>query len=481
MIESAKQKCFPKDTPVAKELFYTPYEKQRQAWVTMVQNIMQTNTNDDLTSILQKMCEAEEIPIKWNKINKPKFLNFLRHLMDYQGNPTKDEQLWNLVSNVCKDQKEKKKSKTEDMKNNLKTGSTVVEKDNELVTQGSATLTAKNKARKSLSSKEEKKKLWTNAIQNLIQTNTNEELMNSLRKISTASSVLHVKKWQEIKKNKFSNFLNNITGYQMDSVNDEKLRVLISKALEDQHIKQKNEKKIAKGIPPKPFQKENNAEWLSFVTNLIDKDNQKLVSDAGQKITARENIPKSWNGIKKADFKNFLQNNLGYEVNSAIAENLSDLIAKALHEKRDIKAKKAGIQKATGKTKGKKRKSDTDNLKSAVNGNNAKRIRNTVELKTHKNESCNPSSAIINVSQTEEPCCKVKWISIGKMLLRAADNKELPLKKFRKKIIAEYLNRMGTAVSDKSSCSETLWLKCQSKLSKNPKFQIDSKRIRLVV
>ncbi|XP_032797402.2 uncharacterized protein LOC116933816 [Daphnia magna] len=480
MIEMAEQKCLPKeDTRVAKELVYTPYEKQREAWVAMVQNMMQANTNDELTSILQRMCEAKEIPIKWNKINRPKFLNFLRHLMDYQGNPTKDEQLWNLVS---KDQKEKKKSKTKDVKNNLKTESRVAEKDEELAIQGlAAALPAKKKAEKSQNSKEENKKVWAVAIQNLIQTNTNEELMNSLRRISTASNILHVKKWQEIKKNKFSNFLNNIPGYQVDSVIDEKLRVLISKAMEDQHIKQKNEKKIFKGITPKPFQKEKNAEWLSFVTNLIDKHNQKLVSDAGEKITARENIPKTWNGIKKTDFKNFLQNNLGYEVNSAIAENLWDLIAKALQEKRVIKAKNGVIQKTTEKTKGKKRKSDIDNIKPAINGGSAKRIKKTVELKTPKNESCNPLSDIITVSQTEEPCCKVKWISIGKMLLRAADNKELPLKKFRKKIIAEYLNRAGTAVSDKSSCSETLWSKCQSKLAKNPKFQIDPKRIRLVV
>lgn len=122
--------------------------------------------------------------------------------MDYQGNPTKDEQLWNLVS---KDQKEKKKSKTKDVKNNLKTESRVAEKDEELAIQGlAAALPAKKKAEKSQNSKEENKKVWAVAIQNLIQTNTNEELMNSLRRISTASNILHVKKWQEIKKNKFS-------------------------------------------------------------------------------------------------------------------------------------------------------------------------------------------------------------------------------------------------------------------------------------
>ncbi|XP_057364983.1 uncharacterized protein LOC130685673 [Daphnia carinata] len=483
MIETVKQKCFSKEeTGVAKELVYKPYEKQRQAWVAMVQNLMQANTNDELTSILQRMCDAEEIPIKWNKINKPKFLNYLRHLMNYQGNPTKDEQLWNLVSN---DQKEKKKKKTTDVKNDLKTENRVADKvrdkDEELATKGLAAGPAKNKAKKSPNSKEESKKLWAIAIENLIQRNTNEELMNSLRKISTAPNILYVKKWQEIKKNKFVNFLKNIPDYQVDSVIDEKLRILISKALEDQHIKQKNEKIYAKGIPPKPFQKEKNSEWLSFVRNLIDKDNQKLVSDAGEKITARENIPKTWNGIKKTDFKNFLQNNLGYEVNSPIAENLWDFIAKALQEKRAVKAKNGVIQKAAEKTKGKKRKSDVDHMKPAINGGSAKRIKKTVELQTHKNESCNPSSDIISVSQTEEPCGKVKWISIGKMLLRAADNKELPLKKFRKKIVAEYLKRVGTAVSEKSCCSDTLWSKCQSKLSKNSRFQIDAESIRLVV
>ena len=73
---------------------------------------------------------------------------------------------------------------------------------------------------------------------------------------------------------------------------------------------------------------------------------------------------------------------------------------------------------------------------------------------------------------------KVKWCTIGKTILRAEDDKELSLKKFQKKIIAEYLNRVGNAVADESV--EILWCKCQKKLAKNPKFKIQKDRIKLV-
>lgn len=74
---------------------------------------------------------------------------------------------------------------------------------------------------------------------------------------------------------------------------------------------------------------------------------------------------------------------------------------------------------------------------------------------------------------------KVKWCTIGKTILRAEDDKELSLKKFQKKIIAEYLSRVGNAVNSEESV-EVLWSKCQKKLSKNPKFKIHKERIKLV-
>lgn len=80
-----------------------------------------------------------------------------------------------------------------------------------------------------------------------------------------------------------------------------------------------------------------------------------------------------------------------------------------------------------------------------------------------------------NVSQSFS---KVKWCTIAKTILRAQDDKELPLKKFQKKIIPEYLNRIGDNVEN--TTVEVLWAKCQKKLSKNPKFRIHKEKITLI-
>lgn len=40
----------------------------------MVQNLIEKNSNEKLTSALNRMSQAEEIPIKWNKISKLKFI-----------------------------------------------------------------------------------------------------------------------------------------------------------------------------------------------------------------------------------------------------------------------------------------------------------------------------------------------------------------------------------------------------------------------
>ena len=73
---------------------------------------------------------------------------------------------------------------------------------------------------------------------------------------------------------------------------------------------------------------------------------------------------------------------------------------------------------------------------------------------------------------------RVKWTTLGKTILRSQESKELTLKKFQKKIIAEYLARMGNPPADMTV--ETLWAKCLNKLGKNPKFKIQKERIRIV-
>ncbi|KAI9562252.1 hypothetical protein GHT06_013217 [Daphnia sinensis] len=521
MEETVKQDCLPKeDFRFPQNLVYKPgKEEAKQAWVAKLQNAMEASNNEELTNILQKISQAEEIPLKWSRYNRERFSIFLKHvLVDYQVNPKTDEQLWSLM---IKD-RPKKKNKCE-RKNGRKYVKNFSQYKKEV---GKDTI-----------------ENWRTAIKNILQTNISEELKNSLNKITRYCKFLLKKKHQAIDIDKFSNLLKSIPGYQVNSVIDEQLRVLISDELDIQEFKENDEQLLAKGLKAKSKHGDN---WISFLTSLIDRENGKLVNDVEEKLALHENIVLKWETINKNDFKTFLSRKLGYEVNSEIANDLWNLGEKVRQEKkakkqketgdtdstakksavemknvaipktaeetkeekqkrdvenagdtegvqknidlktrqddvqkkRTVKVKKVAIQKTAKKTKEKKRKRE---IEPSINDNSPKKIKESVELNTRENELCSSLNNVITVSQTEEPCCKVKWISIGKMLLLAADNKELPLQKFREKIIAEYLNRMGTAVSDKSSCSETLWSKCQSKLSKNPKFQIDSKRIRLVV
>lgn len=69
-----KQTCVSSDKQSKKEVLYKPYEGKKREWVAMVQNLIEKNSNEKLTSALNRMSQAEEIPIKWNKISKPKFI-----------------------------------------------------------------------------------------------------------------------------------------------------------------------------------------------------------------------------------------------------------------------------------------------------------------------------------------------------------------------------------------------------------------------
>ena len=174
--------------------------------------------------------------------------------------------------------------------------------------------------------------------------------------------------------------------------------------------------------------------------------------------------------------QNFLKNILGNRVNPRIAEQSWDLISKALEEQKakqalENKPKIPTEEKAEGT--GNKRKSDIEN-EVPVNGN--KKSKKDVEGNPELNGSSDQANDTINSVQSS---LKVKWCTIGKTILRAQEDKELSLKKFKKKIIAEYLNRVGNFISADESV-EVLWSKCQKKLSKNPKFKIHKEKIKLV-
>ena len=170
-----------------------------------------------------------------------------------------------------------------------------------------------------------------------------------------------------------------------------------------------------------------------------------------------------------------MKNIFGNRGNPRVAEQAWDLISKALEELRvknsaqeqNNKNNKQEV-KEEDKDQGVKRKNE-ENDEIATNGNSKKRKDDLNESGTESMTSENP--------QSNGNSGKVKWTTLAKTILRAQEDKELSLKKFQKKIIAEYLNRLG---DPGDGSVEVLWAKCLKKLSKNPKFKIHKERIKIL-
>jgi hypothetical protein len=101
--------------------------------------------------------------------------------------------------------------------------------------------------------------------------------------------------------------LNNIPGYEVNPIIDEQLRFLISKARQEQQIKEKDDKYLSKGYTAKPIQNERNSEWITLFKNLVEQqavdDGEELPSDAFQRIIQNSEIPKIFNGVQKPVFQ----------------------------------------------------------------------------------------------------------------------------------------------------------------------------------
>lgn len=168
-----------------------------------------------------------------------------------------------------------------------------------------------------------------------------------------------------------------------------------------------------------------------------------------------------------------MQSVFGNRVSHKIAEQSWDLISKELE---NLKAK--NVQN------GKKANSSEANATSNTNEsqkrkNNDENENTTNGIKKQKKEVDDSSKKINDSTKSAEQSVKVKWCTIGKTILRAEADKEISLKKFQKKIIAEYLNRAGSSITADETV-EVLWSKCKKKLEKNPKFKIHKERIKLV-
>jgi len=245
------------------------------------------------------------------------------------------------------------------------------------------------------------------------------------------------------------------------------------------HIKciSEEEKYSAKGWTPKPNQNKNErkqSEWVEMVQSLVNTAQTKDPSLARvlQTISNHENIPR-----KKPKFMNFLKNIFGNRGNHEVAEKAWNVISKALDDLRakannppEPLAKVADVVKIKPENGTKRKPSDEEEPEYAENTPKKKKSSDFEE------------SSLTNNAEKEQGLesnkTRVKWCSLGKIILRAQDDKEMPLKKFQKKIIAEYLSRLGNPSNDVTV--EVLWASCLKKLSKNPKFKIHKERIKIV-
>lgn len=161
-----------------------------------------------------------------------------------------------------------------------------------------------------------------------------------------------------------------------------------------------------------------------------------------------------------------------YQTNPAIDKKLWNLFSKALNERQKNIALNAVA------TKEGKNGIKTENQVVSENGTKKKRKHQTEENKSQVNGTNNQVDDTPQGVVLADQTVKIKWSTIGKQILRVQDDNELPLKKFQKKIVKDYLKQIGGSGENESV--DALWLKCHQKLSKNSKFQIDGDKIKLV-
>ncbi|KAI9561860.1 cell growth-regulating nucleolar protein [Daphnia sinensis] len=348
-----------------KGILAKPNNSKRQAWMSLIDNCVKSvdNTNVELTSLFGKIGEAEKIPIKWNRINKPKFMIFLNNIDGYQVNPKIDEQSWNLISKALIDErKNKAKSNTTNgskkhTETNKVTDKASGNKENKDVISGKGNMKLKKEsgspveetsfeekrnarklAKKLARQNNAKNKLidnveWTNMIQSLVQQVDvdNEELKNHLQRISHAPNIPQKAKWSSMSRPKFMTFLMNIPAYKVDPTIIDSLWDLIRKRLKEnktKSVKSKTSEKIKTG----PKQQERKQTWISICQNIIVNNKDKELKKSLQIIAQAEKIPRHLKKLSQKKFMAFLQNLPTYQVNPATDEKIWNLFCEVLEE-----------------------------------------------------------------------------------------------------------------------------------------------------
>lgn len=353
------------ETSSIKGILAKPNNNKRQTWMSLVENVVKNvdNTNGELTSLLVKIGEAEKIPVKWNRINKPKFMIFLNNVDGYQVNPKVDEQSWDLISKALKDDRnhKAKSNTTNDSKKHTATNKVIAEengnKETNGVISGKVNMKLKKKtespmketafeekrnarklAKKLTRQNNAKKKLidnakWTYMIQSLVKEVDvdNEELTNHLQRISHAPNIPQKVKWSSMSRPKFMTFLMNIPAYKVDPTITDSIWNLIRKCLHENQTK-RAKSLISEKVKTGSKEQERKQTWMSIWQNLIVNNKDRNLIKSLQTICQAEKIPRYLNKLSQKKFMAFLQNLPTFQVNPATDEKIWSLFCEVLEE-----------------------------------------------------------------------------------------------------------------------------------------------------
>ncbi|EFX76922.1 cell growth-regulating nucleolar protein [Daphnia pulex] len=463
------------ENTLTKKKLAQPNLNKRRAWTSIVENAVKSvDSNEELKTSLHRIGQAEKIPIKWNRMTKPDFLTFLDNISGYQANTKIDEQSWELVS---KSLEEQRTNRAKNDKNHIEVTKSVVAVGNANKRKSDDKLVSGNKKIKkeivaSESSKTVKGSFKEQKMAKKLAKEQNKSTKQKHRQMEKAQ-------WQEIVQSMISEagnneeliqnlqrtFLMNMPGYTVNPTITDQLWNMVSTALKKNQEKKNGGKSIQSIKIPKILSRKE--AWTALLKNIIMENTDSELKSNLERICHAEKFPRHPNKLNQEKFMNFLNCLPAYPTNLAIDEKLWNLLSKALKERKKsnalnsnaIKDEDNGTQRdiASENRSKKKRKQQTEESKSQVKG------------------STNQTDDQLNLP---EQSVKVKWCTIGKKILRAQNDNELPLKKFQKKIVAEYLKQTG-GNSDNESV-EALWSKCQKKLSKNSKFQIVDDKIKII-
>ncbi|XP_020630149.1 cell growth-regulating nucleolar protein-like isoform X2 [Orbicella faveolata] len=150
-------------------------------------------------------------------------------------------------------------------------------------------------------------------------------------------------------------------------------------------------------------------------------------------------------------------------------------------QKKGEKLKDIDIHESVCKSKGKKSEKDsngnTDNMDASHNRNKKRQKRRKSDDEEERDESPQSKVSKAELEETVPEKNHFNWKSTIKAVLRQAPDQELPVKRLRKKILAEFQAR---GANEKNLTDNELRALFEKKITKNPKFKVHKDRVKLV-